>query len=101
MVDKAEDPEAIERVIRVLQLRTREAKKVRPKKDARLPEIPPIEVTEPLDDEDTHTKDERPLPNMLVSTKTPYVDILPKPLASKPNCPECPQTTQPAAPQFK
>jgi hypothetical protein len=36
-----------------------------------------------------------------VSKKTPYVDIPPKPTASKPSRPECPQTTQSAAPQFK
>jgi hypothetical protein len=85
----------------VIQLRTKEAKKVRPKKDVRLPEIPTIEVTEPLEDENTHTEDERPLPKVLVSNKTPYINIPPKLLASKPNCPEHPLTTQPAAPQFK
>jgi hypothetical protein len=101
MADKAEDPEAIERVIRVLQLRTKEAKKVRPRKDAKLPKIPTIEVTKPLVEEDAETEDERRLPKVLGSKKTPYVDIPPKPTASKPSCPKRPQTTQPAAPQFK
>jgi hypothetical protein len=77
MVDEAEDPEAIERVIRVLQLRTKEAQKVKLKKDARLPEVPTIEVTEALDEEDSHTEDNKPLPKVLASKRTPYVDILP------------------------
>jgi len=101
LVDKAKDPQAIERIIRVLQLRTKEAKKVRPKKDARFQKVSTIEVTEAQDFEDTHTEDEKPAPKALASKKTPYVDVPPRPPVPRPNCPRRPGTAQPTASQFK